>query len=287
MAVIHGQRHEDQAPLLGMSGWTLPPVVEVAAPLADWSSEEVIRLLSAENVALPEHYTDIADSLDCWTCPAAFGEGKGSARAAYMRKAYPQLLDAVMPGVRRTLDAVRASLEGLELAIDRAGPDRDADPAFVMQWAPLADDCMVAALATVLGRSYAETATILGVPLDPATGQPTVLKDKGLTLADFGGPMLSISLSATTIVSTAAGGTLEQVNVRRHLTGRPAVLGVEVDKDDGSEHELHALAWTGTRLFDCRGPKVRELRIEDVTILAATVITYSSRDLYRRSAGRM
>lgn len=215
----------------------------------------------------------LPDSLDCWACPAAFGEERGPARAAYMRKVYPQHLAAIMPGVRRTRDAVRISLEGLELAIDRAGPDRDADPAFVMQWAPLADDCMVAALATVLGRSYAETATILGVPLDPATGQPTVLKGKGLTLADLGGPMLSIRLSATTIVSTAAGGTLEQAEIRRYLAGHAAVFGVRVARDNDSGHELHALAWTGTRLFDCRGPQVRELNIEDVAILAATILS--------------
>lgn len=83
----------------------------------------------------------------------------------------------------------------------------------------------------------------------------------------------ALALQLTLIVSTAAGGTLEQADMRQHLTGRPAVLGVKVDKDDGSGRELHALAWTGTRLFDCRGPKVRELDMELQEILAAAVIT--------------
>jgi hypothetical protein len=277
-AVIHGQRRADRVQAMGMSGWPLPEHVEVSAPLVDWSTEEVMGFLAAENVALPEHYAEITDSLDCWACTASFAEDKGPARAAYMRKAYPQLLDVVLPSVRRIRDAIRSPIDRLDLAIARAGPDQGTDPTFVLQWAPHVDDCIVAALATVIGRTYAETAAVLGVALDPVTGQPHALKGKGITMLSIGGSLLSIGLTGTFILSTAGGGLLDPADMRRHLAGRRAVLAAEalpvgVSADYEGPRELHALAWTGTRLFDCRGPEVQELDIDEVVIVGATIVT--------------
>jgi hypothetical protein len=184
-------------------------------------------------------------------------------------------------------DAIRSPIDRLDLAIAQAGPDQDADPTFVLQWAPQADDCVVAALATVIGRTYAETAAALGVDLDPVTGQPHALKGKGITMSSIGRPLLSIGMTATFILSTAGGGLLGPADMRRHLVGRRAVLAAEalpvgVDADYDGPRELHALAWTGTRLFDCRGPEVRALNIDEVATLGATIVI----ELQARRASR-
>lgn len=72
-------------------------------------------------------------------------------------------------------------------------------------------------------------------------------------------------------MSTAAGGLIAPAAMHQYLEGRSAVVGIEVEHEGG--RDLHALAWTGSQLFDCRGPEVLELDIIRTSILGAAVIT--------------
>ncbi|RIY03507.1 hypothetical protein D3218_01745 [Aureimonas flava] len=277
VAVIHGQRHEDRTPGLGMSGWPVPECVEVVAPLADWSRADVLAFLEHEGVDLPAHYADVPDSLDCWLCPSAFGEAKGPARAAYMRKAYPEMLEVVMPGVRRTREAVAAVVGTIGMSVESAQPPRD-ELRPVAQHPDRLGDCVIAALATILGRTYPETATLLGFPCDPATGHPVGLHKAGVPITMLAAPLLAAGIPSTIIVSdefAARVGDVPGVGLARDrlhqmLRGRRAVVMIEERHDDG--FEMHALGWVGDRLYDCRPPAPNERPIDGVEILAAVVM---------------
>lgn len=60
------------------------------------------------------------------------------------------------------------------------------DPRIVLQWSPPADDCLLAALATGINRTYDETAALLDIALDPVTGQPKEFEGSGLTMVNIG-----------------------------------------------------------------------------------------------------
>ena len=113
--LVHGQRLSDNARHLGIGIGPVPeaPSVIGAAPLAEWSDDEVQEYVDRNGLALPEQYEVGADSLECSLCPAAFSDGKGRERARYMARRYPQELKAALDGAKRALDATRMAVASL------------------------------------------------------------------------------------------------------------------------------------------------------------------------------
>lgn len=278
-AFLHGQRHQDGAPGNGMSGWQRPASVDILAPLADWSTAEVMAYAKAEGIELPEHYAEIPDGLDCSICPAALGEHHGPQRVAYMARRYPELLRALLPGVRRSCGAARLALDAMERSVNAADAlaAGRSTPA-VLQSDPDGGDCAVAALATALDRTYAEAAALLGLSIDPVTGATGSLKGRGLDMLTIAGRLLRVGIAATPVLvaeGAASSGRLDADAVRALLPGRRALVIVTDERNGSAEH--HALAWTGSRLIDCRGPAARELRLPETPIIAALVLTEPAR----------
>ena len=92
---IHGQR-SDVEPGFPAEGGP-DSIVEICAPLRDWSEEDVMAYVADNDVALPSHYPEVMDSLDCMGCTAIAGDG-GQARQArytYMAREYPEAFERV------------------------------------------------------------------------------------------------------------------------------------------------------------------------------------------------
>lgn len=247
--VIHGQRSEDRAPGLGLSAWRAPGVT-VCAPLADWTTADVLAYADAHGVALPAHYGEVADSLDCWCCPAPFAEAKGAARAAFMRRRYPTLAAIVLPGLRTICGVVDAARSHASASLALLAPPEDC----VRQRSD--DDCAIAAAATVTGRSYEETAAAFGfpcasegvAPLPPGRGLHLLEVSTALLRLGMAGSIVSVNDVATTDADSPSSFGVSLVELRQMLTGRRAIV-VGRERPGG---RLHAFAWDGGQAIDCR-----------------------------------
>jgi len=154
---VHGQRRKDFAAghSIASEMIALPQGVRSLAPLWGWGRGDVANYVQENGLTLPGQYSRIADSLECWACT---GEHTRE-RSAYMRDEYPELLATVLPGIRRVQSAVVAALQKLEDAMETA---TDAEPPIVIQRG--GGDCVVATIATLIGRPYEAVATLLGFP---------------------------------------------------------------------------------------------------------------------------
>jgi 3'-phosphoadenosine 5'-phosphosulfate sulfotransferase (PAPS reductase)/FAD synthetase len=79
--------------------------IEYRSPLWDWSDADVMAYLAAEGATLPEHYSEIPDSLDCWLCTAHMAH-HGRERLAWTREHYPDLWPEVAERMRQVAAAV-------------------------------------------------------------------------------------------------------------------------------------------------------------------------------------
>lgn len=275
VTLIHGQRLEDRSPGNGISGWPFPPNVSVVAPLAEWLEDDVFVFHSVHRVRLPDHYLEVADSLDCWSCPAMFLTRAAPQRIDYMARRYPRELAMVLPGVRRIRAAAAEAMSRLDLMIDRAAPLPARETVIVPQRSNAGvGDCVIASLATVAGRSYEEVAALLGFPCDAETGFPRMPPDRGVSLFEIGPVLLPLGLSSTLLISRdhphareySAGPHLSSDGIKAMIQGHAAVVSFD------EIGEAHALAWKDGVLHDCR-PPVRRLRLEDIRIEAAVIIS--------------
>ena len=92
---IHGQR-SDLEPGFPAEGGP-DSIVEICAPLRDWTEADLMAYAADNDVALPSHYPEVMDSLDCLGCTAIAGDG-GQARQArytYMAREYPEAFERV------------------------------------------------------------------------------------------------------------------------------------------------------------------------------------------------
>lgn len=274
VTLLHGQRLEDRSPGNGMSGWPFSSNVSVEALLADWMEDDVFVFHSMRRVRLPDHYLEVPDSLDCWSCPAMFLTKAAPQRIDYMARRYPRELAMVLPGVRRVRAAAAEAMSQLDLMIDRAAPSPSREPIVVPQRNAEVGDCVIASLATVADRSYEEVAALLGFPCDAETGFPRMPPGRGVSMLEIGPVLLPLGLSSTLLIARdsshasgySMGPLLSSDGIKTAIQGHAAV--VTFDGPDGS----HALAWKDGVLHDCR-PPVRRLRLEDVHIDAAVIIS--------------
>lgn len=117
MVLLSGQRAADG---WRFSGRPMPANVKSGAPLADWSTEDVFAFIEAEGIELPAHYSEIADSLDCWVCPASWSMPYAPAYGRYLAREYPDLARAVLPFARRIHAHTDQAVARMHQAIDEA-----------------------------------------------------------------------------------------------------------------------------------------------------------------------
>ena len=92
---IHGQRSDLEPGFTAESG--PDAIVDICAPLRDWSEADVMAYVADNDIELPSHYPEVMDSLDCMGCTAIAGDG-GQARQAryrYMAREYPEAFERV------------------------------------------------------------------------------------------------------------------------------------------------------------------------------------------------
>ena len=87
---INGQRRQDisGATVAGLRS-QLPPTVEIAMPLTDWSEADVMAYVEKNVLTLPPQYAEggYSDSLECLPCPAPMN----AARMRYLRRNHPEM----------------------------------------------------------------------------------------------------------------------------------------------------------------------------------------------------
>jgi 3'-phosphoadenosine 5'-phosphosulfate sulfotransferase (PAPS reductase)/FAD synthetase len=296
---IQGQRNQDNAPGMGIEGFRRPAHINVASPLADWTTDQVFAFVEAKGIELPPHYAEVRSSLDCWVCPAHWGEEQGPALAGFMGRNYPSLTQTILHGARRVRQAAQNAVNLMDEAIEAAAVSA---PSYVPQRGAFdfntkvgVGDCMIASLATVTGISYEGMAAALGFTCDSVTGLPQGT-DKGLTLFDVAAPLLDLGFAATMVLAPGALAFMqaddaafvkrqEAVGVRLRLTdpttikrliqGRRAVLLIG---NVATPAWNHAVAWKNGRIYDVdprRDPHWRHIDDADLMILGAVIVLRS------------
>lgn len=279
--IIQGQRKEDKAPGLGLAAARFWNGSSVVSPLADWTTADVMQFIADEGIVLPEHYDRVADSLDCWACPASFVSDYGSQLADYMGERYPDLLRIVLPGLRKIHAASAQATNQLGDILDRTQP-QPTTVDFVPQRTVGIGDCVIAAVATATSRSYEDIAAALGFPCDVDTGLPSLPAGRGIALQELVAPLIGLGISTSLLVTpellhfdvandnTKAWNLPSPDELKTLIRNRTAVLTVF----DGVNGDLHAFAWRDGKVIDCRADNPLHARIEDVTVLGCALFTF-------------
>lgn len=278
--LVHGQRHDDRAPGLGLSGAAhmLPAGSDILAPLAGWSDDRLQEYVDHHALELPEQYPGV-DSLECRNCPAAFHGEMGRRRLGYMAERHPDQLRAVAPMVEVISRASRGALSQTEalLEIVRAPHRIDAPISIVPQRTRGMGDCALAALATVIGRDYDETANLMGYQIDDR-GWPILPAGGGLANVEMAAALLALGYSGTLITTCDHPANAGQAAFTRSptmaelkdiLRGERAVLMTQQWFD--GVPQMHAMPWIDGMAYDCR-PPVAACHYEQLSVAAAMVI---------------
>ena len=255
--LFHGQRGDDRSDATATRrtrpfGWPFTAFrgcegVEVQAPLAEWSTSDVMAYVDERRIKLPEQYPVSPNSLECWSCTAEHTRD----RVEYMRRRYPEYLKKVVPGWRQIQRVTAAAVTNLAEMIDAA--EGQAKLKVVRQRGN--GDCLIASLATVTSQRYEAIAQWLGYPVDPNTGLTSKSPRRGLVFAETIAPLLAHGWSATHLVSREkAPHTLRMVGallpdaeqIKAAILGRRALVNIP-----GQPGELHCIPWTGSEAIDC------------------------------------
>ena len=111
---INGQRRQDisGATVAGLRS-QLPPTVEIAMPLTDWSGADVMAYVEKHGLTLPPQYAEggYPDSLECLPCPAPMN----AARMRYLRKHHPAEASIAVAASKAATDAALAAVSQIIL----------------------------------------------------------------------------------------------------------------------------------------------------------------------------
>ncbi|HEV7246574.1 MAG TPA: phosphoadenosine phosphosulfate reductase family protein [Shinella sp.] len=267
--IIHGQRKEDGAPGLGLQSMPVPAHVAMAAPLEDWTTDDVMGFVKANGVELAHHYARaIPDSLDCWACPINLAKPWGPKVVDMMREEYPEKLEILRTSAQAAHRAVADAQRIMQASLTRAMPE----PEHVPQREGASGDCFISAFATVLGRSYEWVAEAFGFPCPDGGGLPSLPKGRGIHMFETAAALLDLGVE-TTIILTTNFPSFERLqlpspdDLRKLLQGRNAVLLTV-----GPEGVEHAVAWKDGRVIDGRHEDPFWLDLEDVHLLGAMIL---------------
>jgi hypothetical protein len=120
-------------------------------------------------------------------------------------------------------------------------------------------DCVVAALATVIGRTYDEVANALGIPINAQTKQREVDR---VDLLDTIYPLLRLGWLAAPLVAKEHAdvqGSPRQSHlptgdeIKAALSGVPAVIGYTDPDDQVGEHALARIIHGGVGFWGVSG----------------------------------
>lgn len=108
--VLRGSKKCDSR--VGVGNGHVEDGITYLSPLWDWTDANVYAYLENEGVALPKHYADVPDSLDCWLCTGHLLR-HGAAKAKWTKENCPDLwpeLSRRLGAVREAIDSERAKL---------------------------------------------------------------------------------------------------------------------------------------------------------------------------------
>jgi 3'-phosphoadenosine 5'-phosphosulfate sulfotransferase (PAPS reductase)/FAD synthetase len=101
--------------------------VRIVSPIADWTADDVMKFIAKEGIELPAHYDRIADSLDCWSCPANWAL-YGREYVDLLERELPGAAEFVLPAVSRNREALQAAMARLDGALQASAQYRRARP---------------------------------------------------------------------------------------------------------------------------------------------------------------
>lgn len=110
--VLRGSKAADGR--VGVKDGHVEDGIRYLSPLWDWSDADVMAYLAAEGVALPAHYAEVGDSLDCHLCSGHLAH-HGRERLEWTKRNYPELFAEAAERIRRveeTIDQHRARIAG-------------------------------------------------------------------------------------------------------------------------------------------------------------------------------
>lgn len=92
--------------------------IEYAAPIWDWSDDDVFAYLEAEGAEIPAQYAEVNSSLDCWLCTGHTHASNRGAQFNYLRKHRPDLWPALESRLTRVRDAIRADTASFDAVLE-------------------------------------------------------------------------------------------------------------------------------------------------------------------------
>jgi 3'-phosphoadenosine 5'-phosphosulfate sulfotransferase (PAPS reductase)/FAD synthetase len=111
--ILHGQRDKDQAFKEAQQS-NLYAGTATFGPLWNWSFDEVMAYIEQRQLALPPHYGEIIDSIECVSCPA----DTSPAKLAYLDKHFPATGRAVRQTALMAITTARAACDEIAREID-------------------------------------------------------------------------------------------------------------------------------------------------------------------------
>lgn len=113
--VLRGAKKCDQR--RGVPPGTVENGVTYESPLWEWTDNDVFEYLSKQGIPLPDQYSEVTDSLDCWCCTAFLTTSYGAMKMRYIRTRYPHLWPALAERLKRMRDAVAEDLLFVDASI--------------------------------------------------------------------------------------------------------------------------------------------------------------------------
>jgi len=117
--MLHGQRRSDvRSSFSEAYEGATPSGVERWAPLADWSDDDALDYIKANNLPLSKYYGYKPNMPECATCPASWYEG----RAAYLRRHHPELAARYRKHLLAHAADIKPALADLNKELSDIGP---------------------------------------------------------------------------------------------------------------------------------------------------------------------
>jgi phosphoadenosine phosphosulfate reductase len=112
--VIRGQRVSE--PMKGpVRSGDVVDGVEYLMPLEQWSEAEVFEFLESRGVVVPAFYSEVAHSLDCWSCTAFLDQSLD--KLDYLKRRHPEKWTVVAERLSALEYAIDEELQSIKRAV--------------------------------------------------------------------------------------------------------------------------------------------------------------------------
>jgi 3'-phosphoadenosine 5'-phosphosulfate sulfotransferase (PAPS reductase)/FAD synthetase len=116
-ALLFGQRQGDGGGTVAGLSTAVPAHVEVALPLWDWSTSDVLAYAAEQGIRLAPHHADCPTSLECTICPANLSREK----LDLLDRLYPEDAAFVRQAARHSLSLAAAKANEILAVLDGTG----------------------------------------------------------------------------------------------------------------------------------------------------------------------